>query len=296
MFRSPVQSGPEPCRPATVVLDFDGTLTDADAHAPAFHEASGRELASLLGWDEPTLRREWRRAQGAVARLPADAAWVVDGCGVCPAAADPYLVANGVARLLLAEHRPGLGEADLMACVLEVHRAAYRRAPPPFRPDARDLLEELRGSGCHVRVVTNSRTEGVEQRLDALSPGGRERIEVRGDAGKFFVGAGVVADPRFAALPDVAVWPGLARPVHLRRGRYFELLRQVWDDTATGPEAMLVVGDVLELDLAMPAVLGAHVHLVTHAGTMPQEVQFVRRMARGDADARLAAVLERIRP
>jgi hypothetical protein len=57
MFRSPQQAAPEPCRPSVIVLDFDGTLTDADAHAPAFHEASGRELARRLGWDESTLRR-----------------------------------------------------------------------------------------------------------------------------------------------------------------------------------------------------------------------------------------------
>lgn len=45
MFRAPGQTAAEPCRAALVVLDFDGTLTDADAHAPAFHEASRRELA-----------------------------------------------------------------------------------------------------------------------------------------------------------------------------------------------------------------------------------------------------------
>ena len=74
MFRSPLQSAAEPCRAALIVLDFDGTLTDADAHAPAFHEASGRELALRLGWDESRLRQEWQRALGAVAAFPAQAA------------------------------------------------------------------------------------------------------------------------------------------------------------------------------------------------------------------------------
>ncbi len=294
MLRPAGQSAPEPCRPALVVLDFDGTLTDADAHAPAFHEASGRELARRLGWDDATLKSEWRRARGAVARLPASAAWMVDGRGVCPAAADPYLVANSVTRRLLREHRPGLDDAALTAGVLEVHRATYQRVAPPFRPDARGLLEALCADGLHVRVVTNSDTRAVAAMLDALGFAGRQRVVVRGEAGKFSVCASSRPDERFDALPETVDWPGVGRPIHLRRGRYFDLLRAAWDETGTAPASTLVVGDVFELDHAMPAALGTHVHLVTRAGTMPHEERLARMMVRGDADGRLAAIVERV--
>jgi len=295
MLRSPWQTAPEPCRPATIVLDFDGTLTDADAHAPAFHEASGRELAHRLGWDESTLRQEWQRARAAVAGLPSDAAWIVDGYGVCPATADPYLIANSVTQLLLSEHRPGLGSAALTAGVLEVHRAAYRLVPPPFRPEARSVLEELCAGGYHVRVVTNSHTEAVARMLDALSFRGRHQVIVRGDAGKFSVCGSAAADARFESLPQVLEWQELGRAIHLRRGRYFDLLRATWDETGTDPGSTLVVGDVFELDLALPAALGTHVHLVTRAGTPFYEQRLALKLARGDADARLTAILERAR-
>lgn len=295
MFRSPAQTTAEPCRPATIVLDFDGTLTDADAHAPLFHEASGQELAQRLGWDDSTLRREWQRALAVVADLPSSAAWMVDGRGVCPAAADPYLIANSVTQLLFSEHRPGLAGAALTASVLEVHRAAYQRVPPPFRPEARSLLEELCAGAFHVRVVTNSHTQAVAGMLDALSFTGRRQVIVRGDAGKFSVCGSAAADARFESLPEVVDWQEMGRAIHLRRGRYFDLLRATWDETGTDPESTLVVGDVFELDLAMPAALGTHVHLVTRAGTMPGEERLARRLARGDAGARLAAILERVR-
>jgi len=295
MLRSPLQTAPEPCRPVTIVLDFDGTLTDADAHAPAFHEASGRELAHRLDWDDSTLRREWQRARAVVAGLPSSAAWMVDGRGVCPATADPYLIANSVTRLLLCEHRPGLANAALTAGVLEVHRAAYQRVPPPFRPQARSVLEELCAGGYHLRVVTNSHAQAVARMLDSLSFTGRQQVIVRGDAGKFSVCGSAAADARFESLPEAAEWPGVGRPVYLRRGRYFDLLRETWDETGTDPASTLVVGDVFELDLAMPAALGTHVHLVTRAGTMPHEERLARRMARGDADGRLTAILERVR-
>jgi FMN phosphatase YigB (HAD superfamily) len=295
MLRSPLQGTPEPCRPALVVLDFDGTLTDADAHAPGFHEASRRELAHRLGWRDSALHREWQRARAAVAALPPSAAWMVDDRGVCPATADPYLIANSVTRLLLSEHCPGLASAALTAGVFEVHRAAYRRVPPPLRPDARGVLEELCALGCHVRVVTNSHTQAVSGMLDALSFRGRQHVIVRGDAGKFSICRTAVADARFESLPETVEWPEVGRAVHLRRGRYFDLLRAAWDETGTAPATTLVVGDVFELDLAMPAALGAHVQLVTRPGTPPHEERLARKMARGDADARLVAILERVR-
>ncbi len=295
MFREPLQTAPEPCRPATIVLDFDGTLTDADAHAPAFHEASGQELARRLEWDDSTLRREWQRARAVVTGLPPSAAWIVDGLGVCPATADPYLIANSVTQLLLSEHRPGLTGAALTAGVFEVHRAAYQRVPPPFRPEARSVLEELCASGYHMRVVTNSHTQAVAGMLDSLSFTGRTQVLVRGDAGKFAVCESAAADTRFESLPRAVEWPGVARPIHLRRGRYFDLLSATWEETGTDPGSTLVVGDVFELDLAMPAALGAHVHLVTRAGTPTHDQRLVRNLARGDADARLTAVLERVR-
>jgi FMN phosphatase YigB (HAD superfamily) len=294
MLRSALQTAPEACRASLVVLDFDGTLTDADAHAAAFHEASGRELARRLGWDEPTLRRERQRAVAATACLPPTAAWTVNGRGVCPVAADPYLIANTVTKLLIAEHRPGLDDASLVAKVLEVHHAAYASTPPPFRPDARSLLEELCRRDFFVRVVTNSHTPIVSRLLDSLSFQGRERVTVQGGANKFVVCGTAVADPRFESLPETADWPELGRLVHLRRGRYFDVLRQIWDETATGPESALVVGDIFELDLAMPAALGTHVHLVTRSSTLPHERRLTLKMARGDAAGPLAAVLDRI--
>jgi phosphoglycolate phosphatase-like HAD superfamily hydrolase len=295
MLRSPLQTAAELCRPATIVLDFDGTLTDADAHAPAFHEASGRELARRLGWDDSTLRREWQRARAAVAGFPSSAAWTVAGRGVCPATADPYLIANSVTQLLLSEHRPGLAGAALMAGVLEVHRAAYQCVSPPFRPEARDVLEGLCAGGYHVCVVTNSHMQAVAAMLDSLSFRGRHEVIVRGDAGKFSICGTGAADARFESLPEVVEWQEVGRAIHLRRGRYFDLLRATWDKTGTDPASTLVVGDVFELDLAMPAALGTHVHLVTRPGTMPHEERLARKLARGDADARLTAILERVR-
>ena len=73
---------------------------------------------------------------------------------------------------------------------------------------------------------------------------------------------------RFEALPDVVAAPGLARPVWLRRGAFFDALADVWGADAKGPDATIFCGDIHELDLALPAALGCDTHLVERAAPL----------------------------
>ena len=121
----------------------------------------------------------------------------------------------------------------------------------------------------------------------------RDRVAVRGRGRR----DGLVQDrpPTRVCSASETVDGGGRQAIHVRRGRYFDALRQVWDETSTSPEETLVAGDIFELDLAMPAALGAQVHLVTRASTMPHEIELARGRARGDAGSPLATVLERLR-
>jgi FMN phosphatase YigB (HAD superfamily) len=293
-LRSLLQTNAEQCYASLVVLDFDGTLTDADAHAPLYHEASKRELARRLNWNSSTLEREWSRALTIVNNYPFHTAWVVDGHGVCPATADPYLIANSVNRMILSEQFPNLANLDIASGVLEIHHAAYESIAPPFKPDARGLLETLCRQNYHVAVVTNSSTQTAKRLLESLNLQDYNKIIVRGNANKFSVHQTDLNDKWFSSLPETINLPELPRPIYPRRGKYFDVLREIWDITGTTPESTLVAGDVFELDLAMPAALGAHVHLVTRKSTMPHEKILAGTLARGAADHRLAAIIERL--
>jgi len=275
-----------------VVLDFDGTLTDVDACAGAFHDASADAVARVLGRDAAWTRAAWADVVAEVTGEPATSAWIVDGRPLCPAAVDPYVIANTATRRLLERQRPGLAQRDVLGHVLGVHRAAYARVTPALRPDTRDVLAALAAGGRAVAVVSNSATAAIERALDPFALPGR--IRVRGDAGKFTLGAPARPDPRFDALPDtVDWWPG-GRTIHVRRGHYFDALRDIWDATGAAPASTLVAGDVFELDLAMPSALGAAVHLVGRAGTMPHETALARSRPRGGTSHALAGVLERL--
>ncbi len=69
--------------------------------------------------------------------------------------------------------------------------------------------------------------------------------------------------------------PDLARPVLLRRRAYYDILRSVLDEAGATFAELTVVGDIFELDLAMPLALGARVGLVASPRTPPYERAFV---------------------
>ncbi len=279
---------------ALVVLDFDGTLTDSEAHATAFNEASERELIGRLGWDPVEGHNAWSRTIADITSLSPEVAWTRHGHGVCPAATDPYVIANGAVKRLWMAHDPGLSEREFAQHVMEIHHEAYEQVPSPFRPDACALIEALRARGVGATVVTNSPRDTVASRLAKLPCTTPAFPGVRGNAGKFSVCAALDTDSRFTALPAHVEWPGLARPVELRRGHYFDALSPAWREAGTGPEGTLVVGDNFELDLAMPLALGCQVHLITRAGTMPHELRLAETMERSGLSADLVSVLARL--
>ncbi len=272
---------------ACVVLDLDGTLTDVSREAPAFSAAFPRLLANLLGKD---LSRAWPEEERRVRALSPELAWLVDGHAVGPADADPYILASCTAqllfdRLLVLGSEPGLRSEIITA----IFRRAYRETRAAFRPEAERVLDALLARGLPVHVITNADTDVAVAKLGTLAPGVHQRLHVRGDARKFLI------DNRWEGVPAERRVPGLARPLLLRRGRYHDALAAIWAATGAHPGNTLVCGDVFELDLALPAELGAHVHLVRRERTHAYELSAVSALgARGGVSDGLAAILDRL--
>lgn len=247
-----------------VVLDFDGTFTDVEREGIPFLEVYREGLERLVG--EPIDER-WAQAVAVVEGDPDAHGFEYGGRIVAPSHADPYILATSVANLVLAGHSGLVGEAR--AAALEaLFGESYAKADTVFRPDAAEVVEVVLGYDAPVFVVTNSRTAHVKDKVRALvGERAAERVEVRGDARKFHLVGPEPPDPRFDAVPESMTVEGLARPIYLRRGRYFEALRRIWDETGASPERTLVAGDIFELDLALPSALGALIHLVARADT-----------------------------
>ncbi|WP_141617063.1 HAD family hydrolase [Myxococcus sp. AB036A] len=279
---------------ACVVLDFDGTFTDVAAESAPFLRHFRQGLAAALGED---LEAAWEEEVAAL-RAGADAlGWDLGGRVVAPATADPYLTATCAAHRLMQRFGQGQDEARRSDVVQKLYREAYAHSATAFKPEAKEVLEALVATGLPVTVVTNAHTDLVEKKLDQLAPKGREKLTVSGDARKFLLDPPDTADARFTAVPETQTLDGvLRRPVYLRRGRYFEALKRVWESTGTTPEQTLVAGDIYELDLALPAALGAHVQLVARDNVLPYELKAMELLgARGGVDRSLHGVLPRLR-
>lgn len=267
-----------------VVLDFDGTFTRVDEEAAPFLEAYRAGLAALLGGP---IDEAWERARRTIEADPDRFGWEYEGRIVAPSHADPYILATSIAQLLLRE--AGAASASTEA----LFREAYASAGTVFRDDAAAVVEAVLARAAHVVVVTNSHTEDVRAKIEKLGARGAAALSIRGDAQKWRLVDPARPDPRFDALPSELRADGLARPIFVRRGRYFDALRAIWDETDTTPAGTLVCGDIFELDLALPSQLGARIHMVGREATPAYERAAVRA-AGGTFSVELSGLLARL--
>lgn len=109
---------------------------------------------------------------------------------------------------------------------------------------------------------------------------------MRGFARKFDIN-----DNHWAGVPAKLALPGLSRPVLLRRHTYYDILATLLEVENAWFDDLVVVGDIFELDLAMPLTAGARVGLVHSNHTPGYERDFVASHPRGKLLSGLHEVL-----
>jgi FMN phosphatase YigB (HAD superfamily) len=269
--------------PMTIlVLDFDGTMTDAEAEGRPFRDGYLEDLCALVGrpaGDAEVLAIA-AGVEAELARAPEAHPFLWMGRAVAPATVDPYLRMVPIAHRILDQFDALPGASDrgrLLGNVLYKYNYAKTLGHPVFRPGAGEALRAL--GGTQAWIVTNSDTHAVAAKVAALdreTPGvAWLTSRVCGHARKFDV------DDAWTGAPAELALPGLARPVLLRRRNYHAILRTILDGAGASFSDLVVIGDIFELDLAMPLALGARVGLVGSAQTPAYERSFVAAHPRG---------------
>ena len=275
-------------RPRLLILDFDGTMTDAEREGAPFREGYLEDLAALTERPLAWINAAAERYEAVVAAESGSHGWVFDGRIVAPASVDPYLRMMPVARLILDEVGAFLSPRDrdrLLDGIL--YKYNYQKTRTAFREGAGALLRGLGArSDLLTAVVTNSHTEPVQGKiklLDEAEGGGVAWLlgRVYGRARKY------VLDDRFDAVPESLDLPGLPRPVLLRRRAYFEVLDRLRAEAGVQWAEVRVAGDIFELDLSLPISLGASVALIANPHTPAYERAYLDAHPRG-------VVLERL--
>lgn len=257
--------------PRAVIFDFDGTLTDPDSAAALFRQA----FFEYVGAYSSVSAGPWQRALEACDPL-ADV--VIDGVAVVRGDADPWLLATGVARAALG--LAGVGAEAVDAAIREGFHRAYERVSCAFRPGVGALLDGV-AARCALAVVSNSPPDRVRARLHESGASARtlEALHVVGGAQKFaLIESETARGARWrASIGAEHRWDGAPRAVALGRGRYLDAIASVCARAECEPGAVVVCGDVFELDLAVPIALGARACMVAHRGSRAWERAAVER-------------------
>ncbi len=275
-------------KPRAVILDFDGTFTDADEEAKPFTVAYKKMLADLLGRD---LSADWDEQVRLILASPGQYGWEYDGKIVAPAVADPYLIANAVAQAMFTKAGILKEPAHRAIFMQAMYQAAYTKTLSVFREEAKVVLETILKTGVRTFVVTNAGTDAVRTKLKGLAPEGLDNVSVMGAAQKYSISTAEKTSAEWDALPESVNVEGLLRPILLRRGKYFDAITTVLQTAQCEAKDLLVIGDIFELDLALPLALGAHAHLVLSPSTPGYEKAEVLR--RGETVGTLRDALQR---
>lgn len=260
--------------PRLLIIDFDGTLTDAEEEGGLFQRAYLEDLSILAGLRRDAVSEHASRFLAELDRNPQNYGWTYEGRIVAPATVDPYVRMRTVAQMLFDRERVFLDSLDRTRLLELLFRENYPKTRQAFRNGVRELLEAL--VGTNVYIVTNSDAEPVRAKLSELvaNAGASHTIgwivdRVYGNARKYLI------DEALTEVPAELEVPGLSRPVLLRRRRYFEVLDELRRRHGVEWSDVRIVGDTFELDGALPLALGATFGFLVNPRTPAYEQEFL---------------------
>ncbi len=232
------------------IIDFDGTLTNTELEAKPCVDAFPDILSQKISQPRIVIDALAARFSAQVAQDPTSG-WMNDGKIVAPAVVDPYVFATTVYGKVYEEL---CGSQGRDATLADVFKEAYPKSTTAFHPGADGFLREL-SDQYEAVIVTNSATDAVQRKQEQLLGRGclLQCVRVLGNAKKY------VIDDTWDAIPETITLKDAPRPTFLRRKKYADVIASLnWD-----PAQTTVIGDVYELDLAMPEQLGYKtIHLV----------------------------------
>lgn len=258
-----------------LLVDFDGTMTALDSSFVSYQRSFEEEFARVTGIKLDRLHGLLEVATRRILEDPSRG-WERNGVVIAPATSDPYIL-NTIACQDVCD-RLGISRTDRDEIIDNCFRNAYSGNSVEFKEGIERFLENVQ-SRYDVSVITNSATEHVQRELGEI---GFSHIPVLGDAQKYTVNQENDEVPRSIELP------GFPRPVMLRRETYLNILR----DKGSPPENTTVMGDIYEMDLALPDYLGMHLMQFVGERTPLYEVSYMRDHPRGSIVRTLQEALE----
>jgi|SRR3989344_1724545 len=255
-----------------IILDFDGTITDVGQEAKPYilYHAEEFSRRTNVPIEKINILREVIKTE--VLENPKEG-WLNNGRIVAPACADPYVMESTISRKLFdklkEENEDYILPANTDEFLSELFHVCSTRVNDVFREGSRNFLDHIINNNSVV-IVTNSKEEKVIKKVERLTEG-KYTIPVYGNAKKYCLEEnldGVLESTHPEEFP---------RPVFLRRGSYYGVLKKLEQEKSFHPKNTIVIGDIYELDLALPHHLGYKVALLETEFTPEYEKRFLKR-------------------
>ena len=282
--------------PRLLILDFDGTLTDAEQEGLPYKNGYLEDVALLANVDF-SVATEWaNELESTIQQNPGAYGWRFKGQIVAPAIVDPYLRVMPIARGIL-DRAGAFSNEEERERILDriLYKYNYTKTNTVFRPGACQFFQTLREqelspNPIYTVVVTNSHTIPVQEKIALL--GEQNGVDfswlverVVGSAKKY------ILDTTATHLPESMQIPNLERPVYLQRSHYANILHSIQETYGCTWSQTTVLGDIFELDLSLPLHLGATVGLMQNPFSPTYEVEYLKSHERGSVHANLNAAL-----
>ena len=273
--------------PKIIILDFDGTITDAETEGAPYKEGYLEDIALIIDKDLKEIQIQAQAIEEEIHRDAQNFGWIYNDKIVAPATVDPYLRVMPIARILLERNNIHI-DPSLRDRILDriLYKYNYPKTKLAFKDGAKAFFRLLTNEkNIETYVITNSHTLPVQQKIRSLGENGEFDWLVKrvfGSAKKYVVDSDWNVSYNGNPLPVEMHLPSLQRPVYLQRRNYFEVITQICTKHQIhSMEDLLVIGDIFELDLALPLTLGSHVALMTNDHTPEYEKDFLTNHSRG---------------
>jgi hypothetical protein len=255
-----------------LILDFDGTCTQIPVAYKNFLESYRQGVNSNLTAAQQISPQLWEEGMREVITHSPAAGWTLGTTPAAPAAADPYILSFEATRYLFRTQSPKI----TTTIPASVFVNAYAANPAPWRPETLTVMKALLARNIAIHIVSNSNPLTITQRLQDLWGGAPvpPPVPVHGNAAKSNINEPdwdtLVGVPReltdnFDKVPVTQHGPHIGRPLYLRRGNFFNVIATIFGKNPGRLATSLFCGDVWELDLALPAAMGANIHLIERA-------------------------------
>ena len=283
-----------------IILDFDGTITDAEAEGRPYKEGYLEDIALIIDKDIQEIQQQAIEIEKEIHEDAQNFGWIYNDKIVAPATVDPYLRVMPIARILLERNNIHL-DSQIRDRILDriLYKYNYPKTTLAFKEGAQKFFRTLAQiSNTETYVVTNSHTKPVQEKIRSL--GDKDEFNwlierVFGSAKKYVVDSNWNTSQEVFPIGTEMQIPNLQRPVYLQRKNYFEVISSICQKHQINDfHNLLVIGDIFELDLALPLCLGARVALMTNAHTPQYEKDFLFSHPNGHLVSNLTEAIDLI--